>query len=118
MGVPLHYNWHEGVHKRVVDACIMEQAGKAAHRERFALNSRTRRRFATAFVMRLRDSSDKQDPAWSSSSTGPESSSVNVRTAPSGRTLISIGRCTAERNRRGECLPAGGEQAILWVHPS
>jgi transposase len=35
------------VHKRVVEACIVDQSGKVLHRERFALNRRTLELFAT-----------------------------------------------------------------------
>ena len=35
------------VHKRVVEACIVDQAGKVVHRERFALNRSTLETFAT-----------------------------------------------------------------------
>lgn len=35
------------VHKRVVEACIVDQAGKVLHRERFALDRRTLEQFAT-----------------------------------------------------------------------
>ncbi len=35
------------VHKRVVEACIIDQSGKVVHRERFALNRRTLELFAT-----------------------------------------------------------------------
>jgi hypothetical protein len=35
------------VHKRVVEVCIVNQAGKVVHRERFALNRRTLKTFAT-----------------------------------------------------------------------
>src|SRR5208337_526335 len=35
------------VHKRVVEACIVDPAGKVVHRERFALNRRTLELFAT-----------------------------------------------------------------------
>ena len=35
------------VHKRVVEACIVDQAGKVVHRERFALNRSTLALFAT-----------------------------------------------------------------------
>ena len=34
------------VHKRVVEACIVDQAGKVVHRERFALCRRTLETFA------------------------------------------------------------------------
>ena len=35
------------VHKRVVEACLVDQAGNIVHRERFALNHRTLELFAT-----------------------------------------------------------------------
>ena len=35
------------VHKRVVEACLVDQAGQVVHRERFALNRRTLELFAT-----------------------------------------------------------------------
>ena len=35
------------VHKRVVEACIVDQSGNVVHRERFALNRRTLQLFAT-----------------------------------------------------------------------
>jgi transposase len=35
------------VHKRVVEVCIVDQSGKVLHRERFALNRRTLKLFAT-----------------------------------------------------------------------
>ena len=35
------------VHKRVVEACLVDQAGKVVQRERFALNRRTLELFAT-----------------------------------------------------------------------
>jgi predicted NBD/HSP70 family sugar kinase len=35
------------VHKRVVEACIVDAAGKVVHRERFASNRRTLELFAT-----------------------------------------------------------------------
>ena len=35
------------VHKRVVEACFVDQAGKVVHRERFALNRRTLKLFAS-----------------------------------------------------------------------
>lgn len=35
------------VHKRVVEACVVDAAGKTVHRERFALNRRTLKVFAT-----------------------------------------------------------------------
>ena len=35
------------VHKRVVEVCIVDQAGNVVHRERFALNRRTLELFAT-----------------------------------------------------------------------
>ena len=38
------------VHKRVVEACIVDQAGKVIHRERFALNRRTLETFATEIL--------------------------------------------------------------------
>ena len=38
------------VHKRVVEACIVEQAGKVVHRERFALNRRTLALFAAKIL--------------------------------------------------------------------
>ena len=38
------------VHKRVVEACIVDQAGKVVHRERFALNRRTLELFATKIL--------------------------------------------------------------------
>jgi transposase len=38
------------VHKRVVEACIVDQAGKVVHRERFALCRRTLETFATKIV--------------------------------------------------------------------
>jgi transposase len=42
------------VHKRVVEACIVDQAGKVVHRERFALCRRTLATFATK-ILRLTD---------------------------------------------------------------
>jgi transposase len=42
------------VHKRVVEACIVDQAGSVVHRERFALNRRTLGLFATK-ILRLDD---------------------------------------------------------------
>jgi transposase len=38
------------VHKRVVEACIVDSAGKVLHRERFALNRRTLELFATKIL--------------------------------------------------------------------
>ena len=38
------------VHKRVVEACIVDQAGKVVHRERFALCRRTLETFATKIL--------------------------------------------------------------------
>ena len=38
------------VHKRVVEACIVDQSGKVVHRERFALNRRTLELFATKIL--------------------------------------------------------------------
>ena len=38
------------VHKRVVEACIVDQAGNVVHRERFALNRRTLELFATKIL--------------------------------------------------------------------
>jgi transposase len=38
------------VHKRVVEACIVDQGGKVVHRERFALNRRTLETFATKIL--------------------------------------------------------------------
>ncbi len=38
------------VHKRVVEACIVDSAGKVVHRERFALNHRTLKLFATTVL--------------------------------------------------------------------
>jgi transposase len=38
------------VHKRVIEACLVDQAGKIVHRERFALNRRTLRLFATKIL--------------------------------------------------------------------
>jgi transposase len=38
------------VHKRVVEACIVDAAGKTVHRERFALNRRTLNLFATKIL--------------------------------------------------------------------
>jgi transposase len=38
------------VHKRVVEACIVDQAGKVVHRERFALNRRVLELFATKIL--------------------------------------------------------------------
>jgi transposase len=38
------------VHKRVVEACIVDQAGKVVHRERFALNRPTLETFATEIL--------------------------------------------------------------------
>jgi len=38
------------VHKRVVEACIVDQAGKVVHRERFALNRSTLETFATEIL--------------------------------------------------------------------
>jgi transposase len=38
------------VHKRVVEACIVDHAGKVVHRERFALNRRTLEVFATKIL--------------------------------------------------------------------
>jgi transposase len=38
------------VHKRVVEACILDSQGKIAHRERFALNRRTLKTFATCVL--------------------------------------------------------------------
>jgi transposase len=38
------------VHKRVVEACIVDQTGKVVHRERFALNRRTLKLFATKIL--------------------------------------------------------------------
>ena len=35
------------VHKRVVEACLVDATGKVVHRERFALNRRTLELFAT-----------------------------------------------------------------------
>jgi transposase len=42
------------VHKRVVEACIVDSSGKVVHRERFALNRRTLELFATK-VLRCSD---------------------------------------------------------------
>jgi len=38
------------VHKRVVEACFVDQAGNVVHRERFALNRRTLQTFATKIL--------------------------------------------------------------------
>ncbi len=38
------------VHKRVIEACIVDQAGVVVHRERFALNRRTLELFATKIL--------------------------------------------------------------------
>jgi transposase len=38
------------VHKRVVEVCIVDHAGKVLHRERFALNRRTLKLFATKIL--------------------------------------------------------------------
>ena len=38
------------VHKRVVEACIVDSSGKVVHRERFALNRRTLELFATKIL--------------------------------------------------------------------
>jgi transposase len=38
------------VHKRVVEACIVDQAGKVVHRERFALNRQTLETFASEIL--------------------------------------------------------------------
>jgi transposase len=38
------------VHKRVIEACIVDQAGAVVHRERFALNRRTLELFATKIL--------------------------------------------------------------------
>ena len=38
------------VHKRLVEACIVDQAGNVVHRERFALNRRTLELFATKIL--------------------------------------------------------------------
>lgn len=38
------------VHKRVVEACLVDSAGKVIHRERFALNRRTLELFATKIL--------------------------------------------------------------------
>ena len=38
------------VHKRLVEACIVDQAGMVVHRERFALNRRTLELFATKIL--------------------------------------------------------------------
>src|ERR1035438_7114432 len=38
------------VHKRVVEACIVDQPGKVVHRERFALNRQTLETFATEIL--------------------------------------------------------------------
>jgi transposase len=38
------------VHKRVVQACIVDQGGKVVHRERFAQNRRTLELFAVKIL--------------------------------------------------------------------
>jgi transposase len=38
------------IHKRVVDACIVDQAGKVVHRERFALNRQAFETFASEIL--------------------------------------------------------------------